>query len=522
MTGHCLAYVGFLVGFGMCLLESPSIGAQTTPPELATLQPASGSPLDEFGESVAIDGDVAVVASPFDDETGEDAGAVYVYRLVGGNWMEEAKLIPSDPIAGTQFGGAWTTGTKAVAVEGDVVVVGRPHDSDAGYLAGAAYVFRRVGGEWIEEAKLIGSLVSQSDVFGHSVAISGEVIVVGSFGEEVFDGVSELDNAGSAYVFRRVGTAWIEEQRLTALTPRMWAYFGSTVAIEGDLIVIAAPRTGAPILPAFAGAVYIFRESGGAWAEEQFVFASDAETFAYFGCDLSLQGNTILIGARGQPEGGLFNSGAAYVFRETLPGTWLEESRLTAVDPTQGDFFGFSVALSAEVAFVGVPQDDTTGDDSGSIQVFERNGTTWTWVSEVFGSQNSAGDLFGRSVSVSGSHLLVGAPIDTAGVEPGLAYVFGSGLANFIRGDADGDRVFSGLIDGAYALAFGFVPGSPAPPCMEAADADGSGGFSALIDGVFILNAQFVPGALLPPEPFPACGADPDPASSLGCAAGCP
>ena len=160
---------------------------------------SDGAADDQFGGTVAVAGDRAVVGARFHDDNGDSSGSAYVFRYDGTGWVEEAKLTASDGAADDEFGGS-------VAVAGDTAVVGAPFHADNGSTSGSAYVFRYDGTDWVEEAKLTASDGAADDQFGGLVAVSGDTLVVGAEGDD--------DNgsfSGSAYVFHYDGTGWVEE-----------------------------------------------------------------------------------------------------------------------------------------------------------------------------------------------------------------------------------------------------------------------------------------------------------------------
>lgn len=172
--------------------------------EDAKLTASDAAEDDQFGNSVSISGDVAVVGAPGNDDAGFFSGSAYVYRFDGSTWVEEQKLSASDAADGDRFG-------SAVSISGDVVLVGAFFSDDAGIGAGSAYIFRFDGNTWVEEQKLTASDAAEGDSFGISVSVSGNVAVIGA--ERDDDGGSL---AGSAYVYRFDGSTWVEEQKLTA------------------------------------------------------------------------------------------------------------------------------------------------------------------------------------------------------------------------------------------------------------------------------------------------------------------
>lgn len=192
-----------------------------------------------FGLSVAVAGDTIVVGAFKDGVLGLEFGAAYVYRLIGAEWVEEEKLIASDSHPRDFFG-------FSVAVSGDTIVVGADGDDDDGPDSGSAYVFGFDGTNWVERQKLTASDAAERDGLGGSVRILGETIVIGATG-----------NSGSAYVFRFDGSDWVEKQKLAAFDAERGDQFGVSVAISGEVIVVGAPGTNDP--GAKSGSAYVFR-----------------------------------------------------------------------------------------------------------------------------------------------------------------------------------------------------------------------------------------------------------------------
>jgi len=372
---------------------------------------------DQFGYSVSISGDIAIVGTNYEDTGGSDAGTAYVFRYNGSTWVEEQKLIASDAEAGDQFG-------CSVSISGDVVVIGARGEDTGGSSAGAAYVFRNDGAAWVEESKLQASYSEASDYFGSSVSIFGDVVVVGASGEDTGG-----SSAGAAYVFRYDSVTGIWEPEgvpLIANDAEAGDSFGCSVSISGDVVVVGAYAE--DIGGGNSGAVYVFRYDSvtGTWVEEQKLIASDAEAGYEFGIRVSISGDILVVGARGVYVGGS-NAGAAYVFRyDSVTGTWNQEGDpLTASDAEAYDSFGCSVSISDDVAVIGAYAEDTGGSSAGAAYVFRYNGSTWVEEQKLMASDAETYDYFGYSVSMSGDALVVGAYFeDTGGSNAGAAYIF--------------------------------------------------------------------------------------------------
>jgi uncharacterized repeat protein (TIGR01451 family) len=410
---------------------------------------------DSFGWSVAISGDTALVGAPQDDMTGAtDRGSAYVFVRSGTLWTEEQRLVASDGAAGDFFG--WS-----VALSADTAVVGAPGcDTAGGSDAGSAYVFVRPGTEWVEQQKLQASDGAASDGFGGSVAVSGDTALVGA--------ASDAAQTGAAYAFVRSGTAWSQQQKLLASDAATGDLFGASVAISGDTALVGASLddTGAGV---DAGAAYVFVRSGTLWGEEQKLMASDAATHDNFGVSVAISPDTALIGAPSDDTAG--GAGSAYVFVRS-GAVWNEEQKLVASDGAANDDFGWSVSLSGDVAVVGAPGGDTTGGgNTGSAYVFSRTGTRWSQEQELAASDAAPNDAFGFSVSASGDTAVVGASLDdtAGGTNAGSAYVFRAPSADLSVTKTDG--VPSAIPGGS--LTYTITVSNPGPyPVVGASVAD--------------------------------------------------
>jgi len=260
--------------------------------EVAKLVASDAQANDNFGGSVAVSGDTAVIGAYSEATGGSDAGAAYVFTRSGGAWTQQAKLLASDAQANDYFG-------YSVAVSGDTAVIGAYAEDTGGSTAGAAYVFTRTGGSWTQQAKLMASDAQASDFFGASVAVSGDTAVIGAYRE-----ATGGSTAGAAYVFTRTGGSWTQQAKLMASDAQGNDFFGASVAVSGDTAVIGAysEDTGG----SDAGAVYVFTRSGGAWTQQAKLLASDAQSSDQFGFSVAVSGDTAVIGA--------LSADAAYIF----------------------------------------------------------------------------------------------------------------------------------------------------------------------------------------------------------------
>jgi hypothetical protein len=325
----------------------------------AKLTPSAGADFeDHFGFSVAVDGDTAVVGAPLDGTAGFRAGAAYVFVRSGTTWSQQAKLTAADAADNDNFG-------QSVAVAGDTAVVGAPADTTpAGTQAGSAYVFVRSGTAWTQQAKLTAFDGAAFDNFGLSVAVAGDTAVVGRPSDETAPGF----NTGSAYVFVRSGTAWTQQAKLTASDGAAFDQLGWSVALAGDTAVVGAPFDDTAAED--AGSAYVFVRSGTAWTQQAKLTASDGAAFDNFGRSVAVAGDRAVVGAPfdDTPRGS--SAGSAYAFVRSGT-TWTQRAKATAPDGAAGDQFGYSVALTATAAVAGAPGDNTpAGSDTGSAYIY--------------------------------------------------------------------------------------------------------------------------------------------------------
>tara|TARA_R110002072_G_scaffold273219_3_gene433801 strand:+ start:105151 stop:106716 length:1566 start_codon:yes stop_codon:yes gene_type:complete len=315
--------------------------------QIVELIPATGAPGDQLGTAIAIDDGFVVVGAPFADGVGTDSGAAYVFDATSG--LELFKLEPADAAAGNQFG-------YSVAMDGNLAVVG---------TLGAAYLFDVSTGQ--ELVKLLPTGASTTfglSGFGEAVAIDAGTVVVGA---RLENGVSGF--AGAAYVFD--ASSGSQLHRLLALDGTTWANFGASVAIDGDLVAIGAPEA-SPIIW-HAGAAYLFDALTGQQTLK--ILPGDGHLQAKFGSSVDVDGLHVVIGSEKNNASGAFSSGAAYLF-EAPGGNFVQ--KLQASDAAPHDRLGGAVAASNGVFVAGAARDDDNGTDSGSAYVFDAAGTVTT------------------------------------------------------------------------------------------------------------------------------------------------
>lgn len=374
---------------------------------------------DGFGAAVDADGSLLVIGAAGEDsnavvingsqsnESAIDAGAAYVFRRVGTSWSQEAYLKPNNTGAGDAFG-------SSVAVSGTRIVVGAPGEdgpTNSVSGAGAAYVFVHNGVQWTLEATLRAADATADDAFGTAVSIDGDVVVVGAPG-------TQLGDLGAAYVFRRNGTTWSQEQKLTR-PDSVGLAVGTRVAVDGDLVAASA-------IAVASGTLYLFRRSGGAWGHEA-TLAADSELF---GVSIAIEGLRLAVGATMDSCDGtgvnpscsgdtLGYSGAVYVFRRDGD-VWNQEAFVKASNAEEVDYFGQTVELRGDLMVatslgedssspgVDAIQGDNAANGAGAAYVFRRSGNSWTQVHYVKASNPDESDTFSFA-TLSADALVVGA-----------------------------------------------------------------------------------------------------------------
>ncbi len=350
---------------------------------------------DSFGSAVALSGDTALIGA-FNKTVGgkSKAGAAYVFVRSGTGWAQQAELSDPNAASNDSFG-------YAVALSGDTALIGAFNKTVGGKSkAGAAYVFVRSGTGWAQQAELSDPNAAAGDRFGFSVALSGDTAVIGAVGRK--------GAAGAAYVFVRSGTGWAQQTELRASDAAADNEFGSSVAVSGDTALVGA--FGKSVSgQAVAGAAYVFVGSGTGWAQQAELSDPDPASGECFGSSVALSGDTALIGAFGKTVGGRVDSGAAYVFVRSAT-SWTRQAQLWASDALLDDEFGSAVTLSGDRALIGTYRKTIGGQiGAGAAYMFVRTGTGWTQQAELRAADTATHDYFGSSVALSADTALVGA-----------------------------------------------------------------------------------------------------------------
>lgn len=372
-------------------------------------------------------------------------------------WLFAQKLTASDAASNAGFG-------RALAAKSDTVAVGSPAASHGGTMyTGAVYVYSQSGGSFVEQAKLTASDAALSQGFGSAVALAGDTLAVGA----PYANVAGKMAAGAVYLFERSGSVWTQKAKLVASDVADQANFGSSLAIEGDTLLVGSPFTTVSAM-AYVGTGYIFSRSGGMWTETAKLNATSAKQYDQVSYSVALSGSTAVLGAMGVDLGGYNNAGAAFVFVQS-GGTWTQQAQIdcpSSVFTRDRAEFGRSVSLVADtLAVASRYRDDyvfvrsgttwteqqhfTRGDvmalsadsviagdpgvssTTGEAFVMTRSGTTWTEMVHLQGVGADRGDTFGAAVTHAGSLLAIGSLGADVGMtaDAGAVYVYTLGMA---------------------------------------------------------------------------------------------
>ena len=391
--------------------------------------------------------------------TAQDAVTTRTYTLIyvrAASPSQEAYIKASNTGSGDAFG-------VHLSISTDTLVVGAPNeDSSATGVggnqadnsatdSGAVYVFLRTGTTWTQQAYLKASNSGGGDLFGSSVAVSTDTIVIGARLEASnATGVNGLqtDNttagAGAAYVFVRSAGVWTQQAYLKASNTEAQDQFGIAVSISADTIVVGALNEdssatginglGSDNSLANAGAAYVFFRVGTTWTQQAYLKASNTGAGDLFGTDVSISMDTIVVGSPqedsnavgiggNQADNSFAGSGAAYAFVRS--GTvWTQQAYIKASNTGTLDVFGTAVAVTADTIVVGAPgeasnavgvggnQADNSALGSGAAYAFVRTGVVWAQQVYLKASNTDVSDAFGSSVAISVDTIIVGSPLE--------------------------------------------------------------------------------------------------------------
>jgi len=437
---------------GVAYLYEKPAGGWVNMTETAQLSASDGATYDDLGNDVAIDGDVVVVGAPDADINGRpNQGAVYVFEKPTGDWIdstETAKLTTSD-------GGDNDYAGRSVAIDGNAIVA-----TAYGYKfdTGAVMVYVKENSAWqstTETAILQSSQPGGDAYFGQAVDIDAETIVVGAYAQ---------DAHGAVYVFQKQLDDWsalIQVAKLTASDAQDYDHFGHSVSLSGDVLVVGADgkEVGSN---RDQGAAYIFIRPGSGWTdahENARLQADNGNAGDHFGWSAAIDGDVVAVGAPKYTAGGNDKQGAVYLFEEPAGG-WsglqLSSTLLLASNGAASDQFGTSVAVAGEGVVAGAPYHNNS---HGAVYVFQRPESGWQSMTEtriLYGDANTDdGEQFGYSVAAAGDYVAVGAPErDGDSYGEGLTYLFRGLISGWDSTPTPVAHLSASDVNGAYHIGW--------------------------------------------------------------------
>ena len=428
--------------------------------EIIKLSAKDRASSDNFGYSVAIDGEFAIVGAPYNsyDTIGSKsvswAGAAYIFKLENNSWIQQAKIVANDRASNDNFG-------LSVAISGNKAIVGAYKNStDVNNLntisaSGSAYVFKFENNVWKQEAKLVAKDRGVNDLFGYSVGISNNYAIIGAYNDaEDSNGQNTLAVSGSAYVFKFESNNWIEQTKVVPNDRALYDSFGFSVAIDGDNAIVASYKddednNGSNTL-ANSGSAYIFSLVNNNWIQTAKLTASDRAANDLFGISVSISKNRAIVGSYQDDEdannlNSKADAGSAYIYilENNL---WRQEAKIVAKDRGIGDFFGISVAISNNQIIVSAVRDadDSNGLNplvtAGSAYIFILENNSWVQKNKITPKDRGLNDYFGKSVAISGNNIIIGAFQEDEDINntntksnAGSAYIFNKSVVSEIQ-----------------------------------------------------------------------------------------
>jgi len=406
----------------------------------------------ETGWAVALDHGTMVIGADQDNRAAAGGGAAFVYVGAPVAPQFQAALTASDADAGDNLG-------VSVAIDGDAAIAGAFHRFAPTPAPGKAYVFRRTGTTWTEEAKFVAPDGQNNDAFGWVVAIKGDIAVVGA--PKAWSG--SPTGAGGVYVFERVNGVWEYDTKLTR--PNEYT-FGWSVALDGTTLVVGASLGYSPS----AGRVFVYeRNLGLQWVLQQQLAPADLAANAEFGNAVAISGNTLLAGAWFNSAGGTL--GSAYFF-ERSAGVWTQTAKFDSQGGARAETFGEAVAIDGDRAIVtdsGLDM-NAVDQDTGAAYLFARGTTGWKSVGTITATGGVSGDYFGTAAAIQADGIAIGAayyqdPISYDQTGAGYLFQLAAGSKLTIRNALPDNESKNAITMRAKGLSVDLpFPGSPDDP----------------------------------------------------------
>ena len=403
---------------------------------ITRLLPEENTPFIQFGTSIAVNGDVAVIGTPNADVGGTAAGGVYVFNRVGDDWERMGRVDPPTAQLNMNFG-------SAVAVEAGTLIVGTPREDGAGTDSGAVYVYSADATTWSLVQRIVPPDEAAWKQFGWSLSLQGDTLAVGVPGDSEFGPYQ-----GAVYLFTNTNGQWLFSEKVDGQIAGDYGNFGAEVLLNGELLFVGAPTRA--ISGIIWGAVFVYRKNGTDWQFDQEIQPPvSVGSSTYFGQSLAVEGDTLAVGAPYDNTAArsmldIVGRGSVFVY-ELENSQWLLKQRLLPNNGSVNDSFGYDIAISGAALAVGAPwSDGLYSSGVGSVQVFLKTGDEWIYEDYATTVDAPANSWFGSVVYAAGDSIFVGAPYDNSlGYNHGAVYV-----SRWT--DADGDGIFDNVDNCRY------------------------------------------------------------------------
>ncbi|MFK8013030.1 MAG: hypothetical protein AB8B80_13405 [Marinicellaceae bacterium] len=369
----------------------------------STLLLPEGNNPSSFGASVELNNNQAIIGAHSHDFDNIDSGATFVFEFSDNQWLQSQVILPHDRESQDYFG-------QAVSVYNSHLFINAMYDDDNGINSGSVYNYIVENGFWVQDRKIVSNEIigSPNSSFGISVSYDGNRLVVGSHTDDGKD-----QNSGAAYIYDLIDNSWVLTQKIKPNIEIADEYFGKSVSLSGDRVLVGAPA-GIISDSEGIGSAYIFDLIQGEWTQAQKISAADGQPNNKFGYSVSLFEERALIGAYG-PYGRLgSDNGSAYIF-DLIENTWIESTKLTAKSNSYSDNFGISVSLNNNRALIGSPRDENDSFNQGAVYVFDLIGGFWEQTQKLFDTTDNFDNestSFGYTVSLFNDRAAIGAPYD--------------------------------------------------------------------------------------------------------------
>jgi hypothetical protein len=360
-------------------------------------------------------------------------GSAYIFKRSGESWSQQAKLTASD---GSYDGFGWS-----VAIDDTYAYVGAPDDDDTVSNSGSVYIFKKDGESWTETTKLVASDPESNDSFGKSIETDGDYVVASAPYED-----AQASNAGAIYVFKKNDglDTWAQQDKLTMNDGAEDDKIGvecPSIAISGDYAIFGAPDDDDD--GTSSGSTYIFKKDDGleTWSQQaKLTYSTPNDDWTRFGASVSIYGDYAVVGASQHQNGEGFQMGSAFVYKRSGT-TWPQQVKLNSSDIANQDYFGRAVSIYDDKILVSATRDDDNEvSGSGSAYIFERTGETWSQSAKFTASNPDANDWFGQGARIYGDYAtLVTHLDDEAASNAGSVYFFYSDPPVTWDGDAGDD-----------------------------------------------------------------------------------